>query len=75
VTDGLAPRVDYVVLVDNDDPDTVIEVPWDAVEEEAPGALVRDVAADPPLWHYTGWPDPPALDRLRRRAVPLPPPA
>jgi hypothetical protein len=72
VTDGLLPRADIVMLVDNDNADAGFAVSWADALALAADALQEEAAFDPPRWRYRRWPDNPAMAALRQQAVPLP---
>lgn len=74
VTDGLLPRVDYVLLADNEDLNTALCLRWDDALRHGRSALTQERNYDPPLWRHHGWPDDDVLAVFRSVAVPFPPP-
>jgi len=70
VTNGLLPRADVLMLVDNDHPGALINVRFDDALRLASDALHEEAGYDPPRWRHHGWPDDNTLALLRANAVP-----
>jgi hypothetical protein len=71
VGDGLLPRVDYLILGDNDVEGDMLAVRWDDAVRIAGDALER-TGYDPPRWRHHGWPDEQTMAALRAAATDLP---
>jgi hypothetical protein len=69
---ALLPEADYVMIGVGAAGQnlTILRVPWNTVQETAPGCLVREAGIDPPRWRTVRWPDPPAIAALRARFPP-----
>jgi uncharacterized protein YtpQ (UPF0354 family) len=74
VTNGLLPRVDMLMLGDNQDRDSQFAVRWDDAVHLAGHVLQEEPGYDPPRWRYHGWPEDSTLEQLRASSVPLAPP-
>jgi uncharacterized protein YtpQ (UPF0354 family) len=73
VTAGLVPRVDVLLLGDNDNKGARLVIRWDDAMAFASESLHPEPTYRPQRWLYEGWPSAATLEVLREKEIGFPP--